>query len=286
MNRKNTNYSTFKPKKHWSQNFLKDDNIARKISNCLQFTKNAIIVEIGPGTGILTQNLLPLAEKVLAIEIDSQLANSIPEKLNHPGNLQVVNTNFLKINLSDLLQDYNRKPVAIVGNLPYHITSPIIFKILESYQLFTHAVFMMQKEVCLRIVAPHGNKDYGIPSIFCQLYADIEYLFTVPSHLFSPPPKVDSGIVRFTFKNRAEESLIYPPLFKAVVRETFGHRRKMLRNTLSKLISKSILNELKFDLSRRPETLSVAEFIDLSNQIHQMQTGETNGKNNSGYRPQ
>jgi 16S rRNA (adenine1518-N6/adenine1519-N6)-dimethyltransferase len=286
MNKKNINYSNFKPKKYWSQNFLRDDNIARKIASCLQFSKNTIILEIGPGTGKLTHFLLPLSNKVLAIEIDSHLAHSLPEKLNHAKNLQVINIDFLKIDLSDLLQDYKKNPVVILGNLPYHITSPIIFKILESYQLFTHAILMMQKEVCLRITAPHGNKDYGILSIFCQFYADVKYLFTVPSHLFLPPPKVDSGVVQFTFKKEPEKNLTHPSIFKDIVRKTFGQRRKMLRNTLSKLISKSILSELKFDLSRRPETLSVAEFIDLSNQIHQIQTGDPHGKNNSGYRSQ
>ena len=136
---------------------------------------------------------------------------------------------------------------------------------------------MVQKEVGRRIAAESGSKRYGILSVFCQFYADVAFLFTVPAHLFYPRPKVDSGVIRLQFKPDAEKSLSNPTLFKEIVRHTFGQRRKMLRNTLSNLFPQPILNQINLDLSRRPESLAVGEFVDLSNQIHRSLTKEGNG---------
>ena len=130
---------------------------------------------------------------------------------------------------------------------------------------------MIQKEVAQRITAAPGSKAYGILSVFSQLYAKVEYLFTVPAHLFSPPPKVDSGVIRLNFIPDAESQLLNSALFREVVRQTFGQRRKMLRNTLSALYPQFILKQLIFDLSRRPESLSVDEFVDLANQLQKFQ---------------
>lgn len=128
---------------------------------------------------------------------------------------------------------------------------------------------MMQKEVAQRLAAPPGNKDYGILSVFCQFYAEVKYLFSVPAHLFFPKPEVDSAVIRFSFRTAPEEQLINPTLFRELVRRTFGQRRKMLRNSLLTFCQTETIQKLEIDLSRRPESLSVQEFVQLANQLQQ-----------------
>jgi 16S rRNA (adenine1518-N6/adenine1519-N6)-dimethyltransferase len=271
------------PQKRWSQNFLIDTNIARKIAQSLEIPSPSLIIEIGPGRGMLTRYLLPKATKLYAVEVDPKLAGELPPLMNNPENLQVIEKDFLDIKISGLYDDNKQMNLGIIGNLPYHITSPILFKVIENYKEIKQAVFMVQKEVGQRIVAAPGNKQYGILSVFCQLYADVKFLFSVPAHLFYPRPKVDSGVIRLQFKPNAEKSLSNPTLFKEIVRQTFGQRRKMLRNTLSNLFPQTILNQINLDLSRRPESLAVGEFVDLSNQIHRSLTKEGNGQVASRY---
>ncbi|MEJ2634493.1 MAG: 16S rRNA (adenine(1518)-N(6)/adenine(1519)-N(6))-dimethyltransferase RsmA [Calditrichia bacterium] len=262
------------PRRHLSQNFLQDANIARKIAGALQIPEPGIILEIGPGPGMLTQFLIPLARKVIAVEVDRQLAGDLSPKLGNPANLQIVEQDFLKLDLASLLSQYPDSGKWIIGNIPYHITSPIVFKILDYADELEQTVMMVQKEVGQRIAASPGGKEYGILSVFCQFYAKTEYLFTVPSRLFFPQPKVDSGVIRLTFKESPQSRVKDPTLFKKIVKTTFGKRRKMLRNTLSIVVSQAILANVDMDLSRRPETLSVEEFIYLSNRINDLSENE------------
>jgi 16S rRNA (adenine1518-N6/adenine1519-N6)-dimethyltransferase len=259
-----------KPSKRLSQNFLKDKNIARKISQALSNTENSLVVEIGAGNGILTQFLVQSANKVIAVELDPLLAEDLPVKLNLPKNLQVIQQDFLKIDLKQILALFPHQQVYFIGNIPYHITTPIIFKILEVYHMIHSIVIMVQKEVGERIVSPPGNKSYGILSVFCQTYTHVEYLFTVPAHLFSPSPKVDSAVVRMICKHPSELNISDLELFRKIVRSTFSQRRKMLRNTLSLIFSETKLNRVNFDLTRRPDSLSVSEFRTLTNNIYQI----------------
>jgi 16S rRNA (adenine1518-N6/adenine1519-N6)-dimethyltransferase len=274
------------PKKRWSQNFLTDANIARKIAQSLDIPSPSLIIEIGPGRGMLTKHLLSKASLLYAVEIDPKLAGELPAHMNHPANLQVIEKDFLDIEISELHANHTQMNLGVIGNLPYHITSPILFKVIENYQQITQAVFMVQKEVGQRIAAKPGNKQFGILSVFCQFYAEVKYLFTVPAHLFYPRPKVDSGVIRLQFRPEAEKHLVNPALFKEIVRQTFGQRRKMLRNTLSNLFPQTILNQINVDLSRRPESLAVEEFVDLTNQLNRFLTLEGNGQIASGYRSQ
>ncbi len=268
------NIKTHRPKKRWSQNFLKDDNIARKIANTLKIPSPGLIIEIGPGHGILTYHLLDKAKRLLAIEIDPVLAEQLPRTLEMPENLVVIQQDFIGLNISKILNSSSYDHVAIIGNLPYHITSPILFKVLEQFRYFQLAVFTVQKEVAQRIAAKPSSKKYGILSVFCQFYAIVEYLFSIPATVFYPKPQVDSGVIRLTFQKEAEKVVLNPSLFREIVRQTFGQRRKMLRNTLSNLFSETILGKLSLDLTRRPETLSVSEFIDLANQLQKIQMGD------------
>lgn len=265
---------THRPKKHWSQNFLRDENIALKIANSLKLTKPFLIIEIGPGKGILTKYLLNKASKLLAIEIDPVLAENLPKSLNYPPNLQIIQQDFLEWDLVDPEGKEFFKNAVIVGNLPYHITSPIVFKVLDHRDQFQQAVFTMQKEVAKRIAASPGSKKYGILSIFCQFYATVEFLFVIPAKVFFPQPQVDSAVVRFSFLPGAEKELLNPLIFREIVRLTFSQRRKMLRNTLLKRFSETILSQLTLDLTRRPESLSVKEFVDLANQLQSIQMSD------------
>lgn len=257
------------PRKRWSQNFLQDPNIARKIADTIELASPSLYIEIGPGTGTLTRFLLEKCDHLLAIEIDPQLATELPHRLRHPSNLTIIQQDFLRWDLLHALKKYMNYQIGIIGNLPYHITSPILFHVLDHSSLFTQGVFMMQKEVAQRLAAPPGNKDYGILSVFCQFYAEVKYLFSVPAHLFFPKPEVDSAVIRFIFRTAPEEQLINPTLFRELVRRTFGQRRKMLRNSLLTFCQSKTIQKLEIDLSRRPESLSVQEFVQLANQLQQ-----------------
>lgn len=259
------------PRHRWSQNFLKDPNVAHKIAALLQLDRPSLIIEVGPGRGILTRFLLEGTDKLLCVEIDPRLAENLPESLDNPLALKVIQTDFMEWDLNKTLKQYPDHYKGIIGNLPYHITSPILFKTLDQSTLLKQAVFMIQKEVAQRITADPGSKTYGILSVFSQLYAKVEYLLTVPAHLFSPQPRVDSGVIRLNFFPDPESQLLNTALFREIVRHTFGQRRKMLRNTLSVLYPHFILKQLIFDLTRRPESLSVDEFVDLANQLQRIQ---------------
>jgi 16S rRNA (adenine1518-N6/adenine1519-N6)-dimethyltransferase len=264
-------YTKAQSVRRWSQNFLIDTNIARKIATGMQLEEPALTIEIGPGKGILTRFLVEKSKFLICVEIDPALAENLPSQLNHPENLTVIQNDFLEWNLQETLQTYSAYRCGIIGNLPYHITSPILFKVLKYSNHIDQAVFTMQKEVAQRICAPPGSKTYGIISVFCQFYTKVKYLFTIPSHLFSPVPKVDSGVIRLQFIPAAKKRLLNSTLFREVVRHTFGQRRKMLRNTLSGLYPKIILDQLNIDLTRRPESLSVDEFVELANQLQTIQ---------------
>jgi len=264
----------FFAKRRFSQNFLKDKNIARKIVNSVNIPAPVAALEIGAGTGMLTQYLVRSFPRVIAVEVDSQLVKMLSEKLGQPENLQVIQQDFLSVDLANLIGILPEGAKIVVGNLPYHITTPVLFKILDNHSFFRQAIFMVQKEVGQRIAATPGGKRYGILSVFSQLYAKVEYLFSVPAHLFYPKPGVDSGVIRLTFRQGRENIPLDIELFRTIVRGTFNQRRKMLQNTLSRLFPQTILNRLEIDLSRRPETLSVEEFIQLTDQIKKIKNIE------------
>lgn len=262
-----------RPKKRLSQNFLQDANIARKITRSIRVPPPVTAIEIGPGTGILTEQLLKCVRQLTAVELDPRLAAELSSRLDSPDKLHVLQTDFLETDLEELFGKAEGSRV-LVGNLPYHISTPILFKAFKSANLLQQAVFMVQKEVGERITSPPGNKTYGILSVFARLHAEVEYLFTVPARLFFPVPKVDSAVIRLTFTNRFSGQISNPDLLTRIVRHTFNQRRKMLRNTLSRLFPQSIFSKIGIDLTRRPESLTIEEFIQLANQIDRAQTDE------------
>lgn len=249
-----------KPKKHLGQHFLKDLSIAQKITDSLILTEKSTVLEIGPGTGVLTEFLLenPLID-LFAVDVDSE---SVLYLQQHFRDLKMEEADFLKMNL----QERFSKNLHIIGNFPYNISSQIFFKILENRDLVPQVVCMIQKEVAERMAAVHGNKTYGILSVLMQAFYKIEYLFTVHEHVFDPPPKVKSAVIRLT-RNDVENLGCDEKLFKTVVKTAFNQRRKTMRNSLKPIIEKGhpLFTDTIFD--KRPEQLDVQTFIKLTNMI-------------------
>ena len=250
-----------KAKKHLGKHFLKDENIAKKIADSLSEKGYDTVLEIGPGMGVLTKYLLQNDYTTYVIEIDKE---SVEYLQVHYLNLtdRIISENVLKINLIDFFQD---KSIAIIGNFPYNISTQIIFKTLENKHQIPELCGMFQKEVAQRITQKEGSKIYGILSVLTQAFYDTEYLFTVPPTVFDPPPKVDSGVIRL-IRKKDYTLPVDEQLFYKVVKTAFNQRRKTLRNSLK---SFNLSDKLREDaiFAERPEQLSVQEFINLTQKI-------------------
>ncbi len=248
--------SFVKPKKNLGQHFLTDQNIARKIVDSLGADVRNVL-EIGPGMGVLTQFLLKRLELNLhVIEIDRESVEYL--SLNFPDLKNIWSEDFLKADIASKIEG----DFSVIGNFPYNISTQILFKVLENRDRIPELVGMFQKEVAERIASKHGSKSYGIMSVLLQAFYDIEYLFTVPEQVFSPPPKVKSAVIRLT-RNKVSELPCNEAFFVKVVKAAFNLRRKMLRNSL-----KEICTDLPVNFAeKRPEQLSVADFIELTIQI-------------------
>jgi len=246
-----------RPKKSLGQHFLTDKNIARKIVNSLSLQNYDQILEIGPGKGVLSVNLLALQDKkVKFVEIDRDSVEYLNE--NIPDIRDKIQTaDILRIRLADLFDG----PFAIIGNFPYNISSQLFFRILENKQQVTEVVCMIQKEVARRIASPPGSKEYGILSVLLQAYYHIEYLFGVPSQVFNPPPRVESAVIRLC-RNERPALPCDEGMFVKVVKTAFNQRRKVLRNSLKSLIQMSDPPDEIFQ--KRPEQLGVEDFIRLT----------------------
>jgi 16S rRNA (adenine1518-N6/adenine1519-N6)-dimethyltransferase len=262
--------TAIKPQKWLGQNFLMDNNIARKIADSIDIKEPSLIIEIGPGTGALTQFILPKAQKYIGVEVDNKLAEALLDKYSRIAAFSLIQEDVLKLDLRDIIADFRNYCCTVIGNIPYNITSPIIFKLFDIYNDISEAVIMVQFEVARRITASPGTKDYGILSIFSQIHADVNFLFKVPPTVFFPAPKVDSAVIKYRFYHGAREPFADYQLFSKVIHICFQHRRKMLRNSLSLLFSKEVLTKLNIDLSLRPEQLSVEQWKKTVNDIHSL----------------
>jgi 16S rRNA (adenine1518-N6/adenine1519-N6)-dimethyltransferase len=253
----------FKPIKSLGQNFLRDENILRKIVESLNLHDGDIVIEIGPGQGALTKYLVDLPITLIGIEVDRRAIEILQQ--NYGDRMTLYHISVLDANLHTISEKY-RKKLRIVGNIPYYLTSEILFWLFDARTVIADATMMMQLEVAHRLIAQPKNKEYGILSIFTQFYTDCEMLFKVSRNCFYPKPSVDSAIVQLNFKDHLPQ--VDEKLFRSIVRTTFGKRRKTLRNGLKSLeLDDTILDQIPFDLKRRPEELSVEEFLDLSESI-------------------
>ncbi|HJO21905.1 MAG TPA: 16S rRNA (adenine(1518)-N(6)/adenine(1519)-N(6))-dimethyltransferase RsmA [Candidatus Marinimicrobia bacterium] len=247
-------------KKKWGQNFLVDNNLLEKIIKTINIKDTEHVLEIGPGQGALSEKLVDVAKSLSMVEIDPDLIErlKVHEKLS---GLTIINQDILKVDLESLSID---SPV-VVGNIPYNITSPIIFWLIDHFDYWDRAYLMVQKEVAQRLTASIGTKDYSRVTVMTSLFFDIEICFSISPNVFLPKPKVQSAFISITKRSDFDQKNVNVKKFSQVVRMAFNQRRKMLRNSLSTLTINS--DKCNIDFTRRPEQLTVDEFIDISNNI-------------------
>ena len=254
-----------RPKKNLGQHFLTDLSIARRIADTVDACPDIPVLEIGPGMGVLTQYLVTKDREVKAVEIDSEsvayLHANFPKLRDN-----IIGDDFLRMDLNEIFAGHQ---FVLTGNYPYDISSQIFFKMLDYKDLIPCCTGMIQREVALRMASEPGNKAYGILSVLIQAWYDVEYLFTVDEHVFNPPPKVKSAVIRMT-RNGVTDLGCDERLFKRIVKAVFNQRRKMLRVSLRQIFSGTparlefYTNEV---MTKRPEQLSVAQFVELTNMV-------------------
>ena len=254
-----------KPKKFLGQHFLKDLKVAQAIADTVDACPTLPILEVGPGMGVLTQFLLPKGRELKVVEVDFESVAYLREA--YPALEEgIIEDDFLKMHLDRL---FGGHPFVLTGNYPYNISSQIFFKMLDNKELIPCCTGMIQKEGAERIAAAPGSKTYGILSVLIQAWYDVEYLFTVSEHVFNPPPKVKSAVIRM-MRNDTRELGCNEQLFKQVVKTTFNQRRKTLRNSIKPLLGKDCPLTEDALFNRRPEQLSVQEFVNLTNRVEKV----------------
>ena len=262
-----------RPKKQLGQHFLTDQEVAQKIANTVDACPGLPILEVGPGMGVLTQYLLPKGRPVKVVEIDTESVAYLKEHMPQLGE-DILEDDFLRMPLDRI---FSGNPFVLTGNYPYNISSQIFFRMLEYRDLIPCCTGMIQREVALRMAAAPGSRTYGILSVLLQAWYDIEYLFTVDEHVFCPPPKVKSAVIRLT-RNSVTSLPCQEALFRRVVKTTFNQRRKTLRNNIRPLLTQIDTEQTGKGIQpkdhtewlaqplfqKRPEQLSVEDFIQLT----------------------
>ena len=259
--------------KKFGQNFLIDSHVLDKIIAAAGITGEDCVVEIGPGIGTLTQYLAETAREVIYVEINRMLIPILEETLAEYDNVTVINQDILKVDLEQLVAEHNGgRPVKIVANLPYYITTPLLFYFLDHREYWSEMVIMVQKEVAERVVASPGGKDYGVLTLMTAFDADAEILLHVPASAFEPRPSVDSAVLRLVRRDAPPFAVTDKKAFRSLVKAGFGQRRKTLSNALKnsglfpeKTAASSLLEKCGIDGGRRGETLSFEEYAALAN---------------------
>jgi 16S rRNA (adenine1518-N6/adenine1519-N6)-dimethyltransferase len=260
------------PKKRLGQHFLVDPDILNKVIRAARVGKEDVVLEVGPGLGEMTLALAHRVKKVIAIEIDPKLVAILSKKAKDYPNVEVMKSDILKVDFKDILEKGGRT-IKVVANLPYQISTPLIFRFIELKEAFSTFTLMLQKEVAERMVAPPGRKEYGPLSIFVQLFLNLSILFSIKPSAFFPPPKVESAVVHMVWKEKPMIEKNDEEWFKRIVKACFGYRRKTLLNALkhSELpLPESIesrMEKVGIDPRRRPETLTIQEFASLSDAL-------------------
>jgi 16S rRNA (adenine1518-N6/adenine1519-N6)-dimethyltransferase len=252
---------THKARKRFGQHFLHDQNIIHKIISALNPQPGQNIIEIGPGQGALTLPLLKRCQKLTAIELDRDLIPILQRKSADIGELTLVNQDVLNFDLAEINLP---PPFRMVGNLPYNISTPLMFHLLKSSSLISDMVFMLQKEVAQRIIASPHNKLYGKLTVMMQYFCESEYLFDVPPGCFSPPPRVDSAVIRLRPHKTLPVVVDDLNELERLVSTAFNQRRKTISNSLKNLIDRSTITSLGIDPSARAENLTLNDFVKLT----------------------
>lgn len=260
----------FRFKKDLGQNFLVDEKVLSDIVDAADISEEDIVIEIGPGVGTLTRELLKRAKKVIAIELDKRLISILKDELKEFSNLTIINEDALKVDFNKLIAD--NSSVKIVANLPYYLTTPIVTKLLKEEHNFKSLTFMIQKEVAERIAADPDNKAYGALTLFVQYYCSANIIRKVSPNCFIPRPKVESMVIKLDKLSAPPVELLDEKMFFKLIRAAFNMRRKTLWNAtkvigLSKEDMEIVFSLSNIDLKRRGETLSIYEFATLSNNI-------------------
>ncbi len=249
-------------KKQLGQHFLKDESIALKIVESLSVDEKSSLLEIGPGMGVLTKHLMT-RDAFKVVEIDGESVSFL--ETNFPAlEGKIIHGDFLKLNIEEMMEGH----FTIIGNFPYNISSQIFFKVLEVRDQVDEVVGMLQREVAQRLASPPGSKVYGILSVLLQAYYDIEYLFTVSETVFDPPPKVKSAVIRLK-RNNVKQLDCNERLFKTIVKQSFNQRRKTIRNSVKSLLPESMDVSAYEIFGKRPEQLSVNDFVFLTRLLDQ-----------------
>ena len=273
----------FRLSKSLGQNFITDHGVIEDIVIGSGTGENDLVIEIGPGIGVLTDEAASVAAKVIAIEIDEKLIPILAETLAHHDNVCVINADILKVDINEIIREERENgsfsgDVKIMGNLPYYITTPIIMGLLENGVNADSITIMMQKEVADRIKADTDSKAYGALSVAVQYYCDVDLVSRVPKEVFVPRPKVDSAVLRLTIREEKPVELIDEKVFFACVRGGFGQRRKTLLNSLTGVCGltkdqvRAVLETVGVEPSRRAETLDISEFAAIANEVTRQET--------------
>lgn len=251
-----------RPKKALGQHFLKDLSIAKAIADTVDLFPGLPVLEVGPGMGVLTQYLVPKQRELKVVEIDDESVRYLRENFPELED-SIVEDDFLKMHLDHL---FDGRPFVLTGNYPYNISSQIFFKMLDNRDRIPGCTGMIQREVAQRLASKPGTKAYGILSIFVQAWYNVDYLFTVDEHVFNPPPKVKSAVISMR-RNDVTDLGCDEALFRRIVKTVFNQRRKTMRNGIKSIVGNGcpLLADALFD--KRPEQLSVQEFIDLTNKV-------------------
>ena len=269
-----------RPKKNLGQHFLTDLNIARQIADTVDACPNIPVLEIGPGMGVLTQYLVPKPREVKVVEIDRESVAYLRDRFREERGERreergerseerddwIISADFLRMDLSKV---FDGRPFVLTGNYPYDISSQIFFKMLDNKELIPCCTGMIQREVAQRMASQPGNKQYGILAVLIQAWYDVEYLFTVDEHVFNPPPKVKSAVIRMT-RNHVHELGCDEVLFKRLVKTVFNQRRKMLRVSLRQMFPQGKPREGFYEqeiMTKRPEQLTIPQFVALTNLV-------------------
>ena len=249
--------TSHQPRKRFGQNFLEDSSVIDRIVGAIGPARGDRVVEIGPGLGALTRPLLEKLDRLDVVELDRDLAATLDQRLRHPTGLHIHTADALEFDFSSLAEAV---PIRVVGNLPYNISTPLLFHLLDQADSIRDMHFMLQREVVDRICAEPGGKTWGRLGVMTQLRAEATRLFTVPPGAFRPPPKVDSAIVRIVPRALSDAERAELPVLENVVRSAFAQRRKTLRNTLKGLLDAEAIEAAGIDPARRAETLTLDEF--------------------------
>ena len=258
-------------RKRFGQNFLHDENVIRKIVDAISAVEGDHLLEIGPGLGALTKELAKTGATIHCVELDADLAKSLRTEFQEYDSIKIIEGDALKFDLSSIATE--KRPLRVIGNLPYNISTPIIFHLLKNSELIRDMTFMLQLEVIQRMISKVGKRNYGRLSLMVQYYCEVEHLFNVASSAFSPKPKVVSALVRLKPHNSTSIRAKDSDCLQTVIRTAFNQRRKTLRNSLRTIIPEALLDRIAINKNLRPQDITLNEYVEISNAIYNHTAG-------------